>query len=95
VTNLPTSANKEDHVSMGMTSALKFQHVVSNVEMILAIELMCAAQGLEFLKPLKPSPRLQLVYDRVRELVPALERDAPLSTYIAALVPLVREIGRQ
>jgi histidine ammonia-lyase len=95
VTNLPTSANKEDHVSMGMTSALKFQHVVSNVEMILAIELMCAAQGLEFLKPLKPSPRLQLVYDRVRELVPALERDAPLSPYIAALVPLVREIGRQ
>jgi histidine ammonia-lyase len=95
VTNLPTSANKEDHVSMGMTSALKFQHVVANVEMILAIELMCAAQGLEFLKPLKPSPRLQDVYNRVRDLVPALERDAPLSTYIEALVPLVREIGRQ
>jgi histidine ammonia-lyase len=94
VTNLPTSANKEDHVSMGMTSALKFQQVVSNVEMILAIELMCAAQGLEFLKPLKPSPRLQDVHSRVRELVPALERDAPLSSYIEALVPLVREIGR-
>jgi histidine ammonia-lyase len=94
VTNLPTSANKEDHVSMGMTSALKFQQVVGNVEMILAIELMCAAQGLEFLKPLKPSPRLQDVHSRVRELVPALERDAPLSSYIEALVPLVREIGR-
>src|SRR5262249_23835823 len=54
VTNLPTSGNKEDHVSMGMTSALKLTQVVKNVEVILAIELLCAAQGLEFLKPLKP-----------------------------------------
>jgi histidine ammonia-lyase len=92
VTNLPTSANKEDHVSMGMTSALKFQQVVGNVEMILAIELMCAAQGLEFLKPLKPGGRLQEVYRRVRERVPALERDAPLSNYIESLVPLLREL---
>ena len=95
VTNLPTSANKEDHVSMGMTSALKFAQVVKNVEIILAIELMCAAQGLEFLKPLKPGPRLAAVYSRVRELVPALERDAPLSGYIASLVPLVRELGEE
>jgi histidine ammonia-lyase len=93
VTNLPTSANKEDHVSMGMTSALKFAHVVKNVEIILAIELLCAAQGLDFLKPLKPGPRLQFVYDRIRELVPFIERDAPLSAFIEALVPLVREIG--
>ena len=92
VTNLPTSGNKEDHVSMGMTSALKFAAVVKNVEMILAIELMCAAQGLEFLKPLKPSPRLAAVYDRVREVVPALERDAQLSGYIEALAPIVREL---
>jgi histidine ammonia-lyase len=92
VTNLPTSANKEDHVSMGMTSALKFQQVVRNVETILAIELMCAAQGLEFLKPLKPGPRLQEVYRRVRERVPALERDAPLSGYIESLVSLVRDL---
>jgi histidine ammonia-lyase len=95
VTNLPTSANKEDHVSMGMTSALKFAQVVRNVEIILAIELMCAAQGLEFLKPLNPGPRLAAVYARVRELVPALERDAPLSGYIESLVPLVRELGAE
>lgn len=92
VTNLPTSANKEDHVSMGMTSALKFAHIVRNVEMILAIELMCAAQGLEFLRPLKPSPRLQQVYDRVREIVPPLERDVPLSGYIESLVPVIRTL---
>jgi histidine ammonia-lyase len=93
VTNLPTSANKEDHVSMGMTSALKFQHVVKNVETILAIELLCSAQGLDFLKPLKPGPRLSAAYHRVRELVPFIERDAPLSTYIESLVPIVRELG--
>jgi histidine ammonia-lyase len=94
VTNLPTSANKEDHVSMGMTSALKFAHVVKNVEIIMAIELMCAAQGLDFLKPLKPGPRLVEAYDRVRERVPFLERDAPLSGYIESLVPLIRELGK-
>jgi histidine ammonia-lyase len=92
VTNLPTSANKEDHVSMGMTSALKFAHVVKNVEIILAIELMCAAQGLEYLKPLRPGPRLASVYERVRELVPPLGRDVPLHHYIELLVPVVREL---
>src|SRR5215813_12664958 len=67
VTNLPTSANKEDHVSMGMTSALKFAHIIKNVETILAIELLCAAQGLDFLQPLKPGPRLVQAYKHVRE----------------------------
>ena len=93
VTNLPTSANKEDHVSMGMTSALKFAHVVKNVEMILAIELLCAAQGLEFLKPLKPSPRLVEVYARIRERVPPLERDTALSGHIESLVTVVRNLS--
>ncbi|MEW6211244.1 MAG: histidine ammonia-lyase [Acidobacteriota bacterium] len=94
VANLPTSANKEDHVSMGMTSALKFAQVVANSERILAIELMCAAQGLEFLKPLRPGPQLQEVYDRVRQIVPPLERDTPLAGYIESLVGLFGEIGR-
>ena len=92
VFTLPTSANKEDHVSMGMTAALKFAQVVNNVETILAIELLCAAQGLEFLKPLKPGPKLQGVYDRVRLRAPALERDAPLAPYIESLKPVVREL---
>ena len=93
VTNLPTSGNKEDHVSMGMTSALKFAQVVRNVEVIIAIELVCAAQGLDFLKPLNPGPRLAEAYSRVRELVPSLERDTPLSGYIESLVPVVRRLG--
>jgi histidine ammonia-lyase len=92
VFTLPTSANKEDHVSMGMTAALKLAQIVKNVETVLAIELLCAAQGLEFLKPLKPGPKLAAVYHRVRQWVPALERDAQLSGFIESLAPLVREL---
>jgi histidine ammonia-lyase len=95
VTNLPTSANKEDHVSMGMTSALKFAHIVKNVETILAIELLCAAQGLEFLRPLRSSPALERTFERVRERVPFIEKDSVLSNYIEVLTPLVRELGRK
>jgi histidine ammonia-lyase len=94
VFTLPTSANKEDHVSMGMTAALKFAQVVNNVETILAIELLCAAQGLEFLKPLKPGPKLQEVYSRVRRRAPALERDVSLAPYIESLRPVVRQLGQ-
>jgi histidine ammonia-lyase len=77
-----------------MTAALKFAQVVNNVETILAIELLCAAQGLEFLKPLKPGPKLQEVYNRVRQRAPALERDAPLAPFIESLKPVVRELGQ-
>jgi histidine ammonia-lyase len=93
-TNLPTSANKEDHVSMGMTAAIKLTQIVRNVEAILAIELLAAAQGLEFLKPLRPGPRIIAAYEKVRRLVPALDHDVQLSGYIAALVPVVRELHR-
>ena len=57
VDSVPTSGGKEDHVSMGMTGALKLRQVVENAEHVLAIELMCAAQGLEYRLPLKPSRR--------------------------------------
>jgi histidine ammonia-lyase len=93
VTNLPTSANKEDHVSMGMTSALKFAQIVKNVRLILAIELMCAAQGLEFHLPLRSSPRLEEVRRLIRQRVPALEQDAQLSGFVESLAELVPHIG--
>lgn len=93
VFTLPTSANKEDHVSMGMTAALKLAQIVKNVETVLAIELLCAAQGLEFLKPLKPGPKLAEVYQRVRQRIPALEHDVQLSGYIESLAELVRELA--
>jgi histidine ammonia-lyase len=92
--SLPTSANREDHVSMGMTAALKFAQIVSHTELVLAIELLCAAQAIDFLAPLKPAPALVAVYDEVRKRVPPMDRDMQLGAYIENLAPLVRELDR-
>ena len=58
VDSVPTSGGKEDHVSMGMTAALKLKQIVDNAENVLAIELMTAAQGLEYRHPLKAARKL-------------------------------------
>jgi histidine ammonia-lyase len=94
VDSLPTSANKEDHVSMGMTSALKLARIVENVRTVLAIELLCAAQGLDFKGGLRPGHGVREAYRRVREVVPFAERDMVLADPIAALTPVVSELGR-
>jgi histidine ammonia-lyase len=88
--NIPTDGGKEDHVSMGMTGAIKLRQIVENVERIVAIELMCAAQALEFRRPLKSSPQLERVHDAVRAVVPRLEQDRVLATDIDALAAAVR-----
>ncbi|BBB33616.1 histidine ammonia-lyase [Thermotomaculum hydrothermale] len=75
VDSIPTSANKEDHVSMGTIAARKALEVVNNVENILSIELMAACQGLEFLKPLKPAKALIPVYQKVRENIAPWDKD--------------------
>ncbi len=75
VDSIPTSANKEDHVSMGTIGARKALNVVENVETILAIELLAACQGLDFLKPLKPAKALIPVYERVRESIEPWDKD--------------------
>jgi len=93
VDSLPTSANKEDHVSMGMTSALKLATIVANVQSVLAIEALCAAQGLDFLKPLTPGRGAAAAFELVRAAVPFLERDTVLADLIARLEPVVVEIG--
>ena len=91
VDSIPTGAGKEDHVSMGMTSALKLRRVLQNVEAVLGIELLCAAQGLEFRKPLRPGRGVQRAYDSLRERVPALDEDRILAPDIEAAAALVRE----
>jgi histidine ammonia-lyase len=90
VDSIPTSANKEDHVSMGATAARKAAQVVANTRRILAIELLTACQAMEFLKPLRTSPPLEAVYGRVRGRVPPLDRDRFLSPDIEAVAELVR-----
>jgi histidine ammonia-lyase len=89
--NIPTSGGKEDHVSMGMAAALKLRQVVDNIERIVAIELMCAAQGLEFRLPLRSSALLEGARQAVRSVVPRLEEDRSLGAEIEALAAAVRE----
>ena len=88
--SIPTDGGKEDHVSMGMTGAIKLRQIVEHVERIVAIELMCAAQALEFRRPLHSSPSLEGVHDAVRSVVPRLEQDRVLATDIDSLAAAVR-----
>ena len=88
--SIPTSGGKEDHVSMGMTGALKLRQIVEHAERIVGIELMCAAQGLEFRKPLKPSREIERAYASVRAVVPRLEQDRVLGPDIEAMAAAVK-----
>ncbi|HEX6693710.1 MAG TPA: histidine ammonia-lyase [Longimicrobiales bacterium] len=90
VDSVPTDANKEDHVSMGVHAALKAREAVGILQSLLAIELLTAAQALEFLKPLRPARRVELACELVRERVPPLEQDRVLAGDIDALEDLVR-----
>ena len=89
VDTIPTSANKEDHVSMGVTSALKFQQIVRNAAHVIAIELLCGAQALDLLMPLTTSPALQKAYRSIRSRVPALDQDRVLADDINAVTEMV------
>jgi histidine ammonia-lyase len=88
--SIPTDGGKEDHVSMGMTGALKMRQIVEHAERILAIELMCAAQGLEFRRPLRASREVERAHEAVRAVVPKLEQDRVLSPEIEALAAAIR-----
>jgi histidine ammonia-lyase len=90
VDSVPTSGGKEDHVSMGMTSALKLRQVVENAEQILAIEMMSAAQGLDYRQPLKPAREVEQARAIVRSFVPRLAEDRVLSTDIERLATEIR-----
>lgn len=89
--SVPTSGGKEDHVSMGMTAALKLRQIVENLEQILAIELLCAAQGLDYRKPLRPGKQIEGVFEGIRQIVPSLKVDRPPASDINRLVQAMRE----
>ncbi len=75
VDSIPTSADKEDHVSMGTIAARKLKSIVNNAENILAMEFLCAAQALDFLKPLGPAAGVKIAYDEIRKVVPFADQD--------------------
>ena len=89
--NVPTDANREDHVSMGVAAALKAREAAALLETLAALELLCAAQALEFLKPLAPGRGVAVAHAIVRTRVAPLERDRVLAPDIRALEVLVRE----
>lgn len=91
VDSVPTDANKEDHVSMGPAAALKAREAVALLETIAALELLTAAQALEFLKPLAPGRGVSMALQRVREHVAPLHEDRVLAGDIAVLERLVRD----
>ena len=91
--SLPTSGGKEDHVSMGMTGALKLRQITDNLELILAIEMMCAAQGLDYREPLQPSPAVARAHATIRAVVPHLDEDRIPAPDIQAIASAIR-LGR-
>ncbi|HYT35335.1 MAG TPA: histidine ammonia-lyase [Ktedonobacteraceae bacterium] len=91
IDSIPTSAGMEDFVSMGVTSANKLLRIIEQTQQIIAIELLCAAQMLEFRKPLKPGAGVQQAYEIVRSYVPMLEHDRVLSPDIATMSQVVKE----
>jgi histidine ammonia-lyase len=90
VDNITTSGGKEDHVSMGMTSALKLRSIVDLAENLLAIELLAAAEGLEHRRPLKSGAGIERAFAIVRKLASPLIGDRPLANDIARVAEAVR-----
>jgi histidine ammonia-lyase len=91
IDSTPTSANQEDHVSMAAHGARRLQKMVKNLNVILGVEAMCAAQGVEFRAPLKTSAPLQAALAAFRAQVPALEEDRYLAPDLARAADLVAE----
>jgi histidine ammonia-lyase len=93
VDTIPTSANKEDHVSMSMTAALKAERAVSRAREVVAIELLCACQAIDLLAPLETSAPLQQVHRAVRSRVPMLDADRAPAPDIASIIELIASRG--
>src|SRR5437899_11673560 len=90
IDNITTSGGKEDHVSMGMTSALKLRAIVDLAENLLAIELLAAAEGLEHRRPLKSGAGVERAFATVRKFSPPLTQDRSLANDIARVAEAIR-----
>jgi histidine ammonia-lyase len=90
IDNVPTDGGKEDHVSMGMTAATKLRSIVGNAELVTAIELITAAEGLEYRAPLRPGRGVQRAYEIVRASVPRLKADRSMAKEIESVAAAIR-----
>lgn len=91
VDSIPTSANQEDHNSMGSIAARKCFNILQNVQTVIAIELMVASQGIEFLKPLKCGIGTSAAHKKIREIVKPLEHDRELHLDIQKVLKIVKD----
>jgi histidine ammonia-lyase len=90
VDSLPTSANQEDHVSMATFAARRLSDMAANTSAIVAIELLAAAQGIDFRRPRRSSAALEQAHAMIREVAPHLDGDRYLALDIEAVTPMVR-----
>ena len=90
VDSVTTSANQEDHVSMGLAAARKARRSLACLERVLATELMCAAQGIDFRRPLRSSEAIEAAHARIRLYVPKLDGDRVLGPDLDTLTELIR-----
>jgi histidine ammonia-lyase len=91
VDSIPTSANQEDHNSMGSIAAQKCYRIMQNLENVLAIELLAAAQAFEYLKPLKPGVGTSIAYNKIREFVKPLGNDRLLYDDLKKVVGIIKD----
>ncbi len=91
IDSIPSSQGQEDHVSMGSNAATKLRRVALNTERVLAIELLNAAQALEFRRPLRTSAVIEHIVERYREVVPFVENDQVLYPLIEKSVNFIAE----
>jgi histidine ammonia-lyase len=89
IDNVPTDGGKEDHVSMGMTAATKLRSIVENAELVTAIELITAAEALEYRAPLVPGRGVKKAWEIVRAQVPRLVEDRSMSNDIQKMVQIL------
>ncbi len=91
VDSIPTSADKEDHVSMGTIAARKFGMIVNNVENIIAMEMLSSTQALDMVKPLEPAAAVKAVYNKIREKVPFAEKDRVFSDDVLQIQTMIND----
>ena len=87
--SIPTSANQEDHVSMGHRSGTKLLEIIENTSHILAIELLVSLQGIDFRHPKKSSPVVEKLFSRIRKDIPNWEKDRLMSNDIQFVKDLI------
>jgi histidine ammonia-lyase len=89
VESIPTSGSQEDHVSMGWGAARKLQQIIANTVNVLAVEIMCAVQAVEYRAPLQAAESSRVACAKVRQVVPPLEDDRPIGPDIESIARLI------